>query len=242
DDRGARAARHGLRADLRRRRLHRRVLRDPRAPARLRPPRSGRSLQAQLWTASRHARRARAGARRDRGDDGRGSPKRAGGHPHARCRRPGRRRGGERPPERPPRLVGANAPIADGQRHAAALHRRADLRLRLRVQRLPPRGPGPDARGDRQAEVHEGARALGLVRLTLHVLAGFWPQPIQWIGVALGIVCTLVATALGAYGVGYWINESNFPGPLFGGVLVLYVLGIQGFILALIGEYLGRIQ
>jgi undecaprenyl-phosphate 4-deoxy-4-formamido-L-arabinose transferase len=83
---------------------------------------------------------------------------------------------------------------------------------------------------------------LRLVRLMLHVLAGFWPQPIQWFGVALGIVCTLVATALGIYGAGYWISESNFPGPLFGGVLVLFVLGIQGFILALIGEYLGRIQ
>ena len=30
--------------------------------------------------------------------------------------------------------------------------------------------------------------------------------------------------------------------PLFGGVAVLFVLGIQGFILALVGEYLGRIQ
>ena len=40
----------------------------------------------------------------------------------------------------------------------------------------------------------------------------------------------------------FWIDESNFPGPLFGGVAVLSVLGIQGFILALIGEYLGRIQ
>jgi undecaprenyl-phosphate 4-deoxy-4-formamido-L-arabinose transferase len=83
---------------------------------------------------------------------------------------------------------------------------------------------------------------LRLTRLALHVLAGFWPQPIQWIGVALGSVCTLVALALGAYGVGYWIDESNFPGPLFGGVAVLFVLGIQGFILALVGEYLGRIH
>jgi undecaprenyl-phosphate 4-deoxy-4-formamido-L-arabinose transferase len=83
---------------------------------------------------------------------------------------------------------------------------------------------------------------LRLTRLALHVLAGFWPQPIQWIGVALGVVCTLVALALGAYGVGYWIDESNFPGPLFGGVAVLFVLGIQGFILALVGEYLGRIH
>jgi undecaprenyl-phosphate 4-deoxy-4-formamido-L-arabinose transferase len=83
---------------------------------------------------------------------------------------------------------------------------------------------------------------LRLTRLALHVLAGFWPQPIQWIGVALGVVCTLLALALGGYGVGYWIEHSNFPGPLFGGVAVLFVLGVQGFILALVGEYLGRIQ
>jgi undecaprenyl-phosphate 4-deoxy-4-formamido-L-arabinose transferase len=83
---------------------------------------------------------------------------------------------------------------------------------------------------------------LRLTRMALHVLAGFWPQPIQWIGVALGIVCSLLALALGIYGVVYWIDKANFPGPLFGGVAVLFVLGIQGFILALIGEYLGRIQ
>ncbi len=81
-----------------------------------------------------------------------------------------------------------------------------------------------------------------LVRLALHVLAGFWPQPIQWVGVGLGIICTLLATGLGAYGIAFWIDEANFPGPLFGGVAVLFVLGIQGFILALVGEYLGRIQ
>ncbi|MDQ3875079.1 MAG: glycosyltransferase [Actinomycetota bacterium] len=83
---------------------------------------------------------------------------------------------------------------------------------------------------------------LRLTRLALHVLAGFWPQPIQWIGIALGVVCTLVATALGGYAVFYWIDHANFPGPLFGGVAILFVLGIQGFILALVGEYLGRIQ
>jgi undecaprenyl-phosphate 4-deoxy-4-formamido-L-arabinose transferase len=83
---------------------------------------------------------------------------------------------------------------------------------------------------------------LRLTRLALHVLAGFWPQPIQWAGVALGTVCSLAAAALAIYGVVFWISESNFPGPLFGGTLVLFVLGIQGFILALVGEYLGRIQ
>src|SRR5436189_1810041 len=82
---------------------------------------------------------------------------------------------------------------------------------------------------------------LRLTRMALPVLAGFWPQPIQWIGVALGVVCALLAIALGAYGVVYWIDKANFPGPLFGGVAVLFVLGIQGFRLALIGEYLGRI-
>jgi undecaprenyl-phosphate 4-deoxy-4-formamido-L-arabinose transferase len=83
---------------------------------------------------------------------------------------------------------------------------------------------------------------LRLTRLALHVLAGFWPQPIQWIGIALGVLCTTAALALGIYGVVFWIDESNFPGPLFGGVGVIFVLGMQGFILALVGEYLARIQ
>jgi undecaprenyl-phosphate 4-deoxy-4-formamido-L-arabinose transferase len=83
---------------------------------------------------------------------------------------------------------------------------------------------------------------LRLTRLALHVLAGFWPQPIQWIGVGLGIICTLSATGLGIYGVVYWIAERDFPGPLFGGTGIIFVLGIQGFVLALVGEYLGRIQ
>ncbi|HEY6017249.1 MAG TPA: glycosyltransferase family 2 protein [Gaiellaceae bacterium] len=83
---------------------------------------------------------------------------------------------------------------------------------------------------------------LRLTRLALHVLAGFWPQPIQWIGMGMGVVCSLLAAGLGAYGVVYWISENNFPGPLFGGTGIIFVLGIQGFILALVGEYLGRIQ
>jgi undecaprenyl-phosphate 4-deoxy-4-formamido-L-arabinose transferase len=83
---------------------------------------------------------------------------------------------------------------------------------------------------------------LRLTRLALHVLAGFWPQPIQWAGVVLGVVCAFAATVLGVYGVAYWISTSNFPGPLFLGAAVIFVLGVQGFVLALVGEYLGRIQ
>ncbi len=37
-------------------------------------------------------------------------------------------------------------------------------------------------------------------------------------------------------------SNSNFPGPLFAGAGIVLVLGIQGFVLALIGESLGRIQ
>jgi undecaprenyl-phosphate 4-deoxy-4-formamido-L-arabinose transferase len=100
-----------------------------------------------------------------------------------------------------------------------------------------------------EVDVSHAAAASGsryspirLVRLALHVVAGFWPQPVQWIGVTLGLVCTLAAVALGAYGVGYWISQSNFPGPLFAGAGIVLVLGVQGFVLALIGESLGRIQ
>jgi undecaprenyl-phosphate 4-deoxy-4-formamido-L-arabinose transferase len=81
-----------------------------------------------------------------------------------------------------------------------------------------------------------------LIRLALHVVAGFWPQPVQWIGVTLGLVCSLVAAATGIYGIVYWIARSNFPGPLFAGTGIVLVLGVQGFVLALIGESLGRIQ
>ena len=94
------------------------------------------------------------------------------------------------------------------------------------------------------APARSGSRysPLRLTRLALHVVAGFWPQPVQWIGVTLGLVCTLAAGALGIYGVVYWIANSNFPGPLFAGAGIVLVLGIQGFVLALIGESLGRVQ
>jgi len=100
-----------------------------------------------------------------------------------------------------------------------------------------------------EVDVSHAARAgtsryspLRLTRLALHVLAGFWPQPIQVTGIALGSICAVSAVGVGAYGIVFWIDHSNFPGPLFGGVVLLVVLSFQGFILALIGEYLGRIQ
>jgi len=81
-----------------------------------------------------------------------------------------------------------------------------------------------------------------LLRLALHVMAGFWPQPIQWAGVIIGVVCGLLAVAVGVWGIAFWVVEGDFPGLLFLGGLVLGVLAVQGFILALVGEYLARIQ
>jgi len=83
---------------------------------------------------------------------------------------------------------------------------------------------------------------LRLTRLALHVLAGFWPQPIQWAGVIIGIICGGLALAVAAWASLFWVVHNNFPGQLYLGCLVLGVLAVQGFILALVGEYLGRIQ
>lgn len=81
-----------------------------------------------------------------------------------------------------------------------------------------------------------------LVKLALHVLTGFWPQLVQWVGAALGILGILVAVAVGIWGTVFWIDHDNFPGPLMLGGLVFFVLGLQGFLMAVLGEYLQRIQ
>src|SRR5262249_34318874 len=83
---------------------------------------------------------------------------------------------------------------------------------------------------------------LRLTRVALHVLAGFWPKPIQWIGVIMGVLCVVAATGLGIYGVVSWTDRPTFPGPPLRGTLVLFLPAMQGFILALVGESLGRTQ
>jgi undecaprenyl-phosphate 4-deoxy-4-formamido-L-arabinose transferase len=83
---------------------------------------------------------------------------------------------------------------------------------------------------------------LRLTRLALHVLAGFWPQPIQWAGILLGVLCGTLSLVVGVWATVVWILNGDFPGQLYLGGLVLGVLAVQGFILALVGEYLGRIQ
>jgi undecaprenyl-phosphate 4-deoxy-4-formamido-L-arabinose transferase len=94
----------------------------------------------------------------------------------------------------------------------------------------------------RQREGRSRYTWLGLIRVALHVIAGFWPQPIQWAGMTVGIGSSLLAVAAWVWGVVVWIAREDFPGQLFLASLALAILGIQGFILALVGEYLGRLQ
>jgi glycosyltransferase involved in cell wall biosynthesis len=105
--------------------------------------------------------------------------------------------------------------------------------------------------GARVAEVElaHAARAdrsryglLALVKLALHVVTGFWAQLVQWVGAALAVIGILTALIVAVWGLVYWVAHHNFPGPLFLGGLVLFVLGLQGFLMAVLGEYLQRIQ
>lgn len=97
-----------------------------------------------------------------------------------------------------------------------------------------------------QHHAREGQRSrystMRLIRLALHVLTGFWPQPIQYAGALMGFVTGLASVALAVYGVIYWLARDNFPGPTLLASLVLLVLSVQGFMLALLGEYVTRIQ
>jgi glycosyltransferase involved in cell wall biosynthesis len=83
---------------------------------------------------------------------------------------------------------------------------------------------------------------VSLVKLALHVLTGFWAQLVQWLGTVLGVLGILTAFGVGLWGMIYWIRNGNFPGPLLLGGLVLFVLGLQGFLMAVVGENLQRIQ
>ncbi len=83
---------------------------------------------------------------------------------------------------------------------------------------------------------------VSLVKLALHVLTGFWAQLVQWLGTVLGVLGILTALGVGIWGVVYWIRYDNFPGPLLLGGLVLFVLGLQGLLMAVLGENLQRIQ
>ncbi len=89
---------------------------------------------------------------------------------------------------------------------------------------------------------HSRYGAFKLVKLALHVLTGFWAQMVQWVGAVLAIGGILTSVVVGSWGLVYWVRHGNFPGPLLLGGLVLFVLGLQGFLMAVLGEHLSRIQ
>ena len=84
--------------------------------------------------------------------------------------------------------------------------------------------------------------AMALAKMTLHVLTGFWPGLIQWVGTLMGIVGILASVVVTIWGIDIWVAHDNFPGRTFLGGLVLFMLGLQGLLLAAVGEYLQRIQ
>jgi undecaprenyl-phosphate 4-deoxy-4-formamido-L-arabinose transferase len=83
---------------------------------------------------------------------------------------------------------------------------------------------------------------VALVKLALHVLTGFWGQLVQWLGVLVGALGILTGVGVGIWGVVRWIGTGNAPGLLLLGGLVLFVLGLQGLLLAAVGENLQRIR
>ena len=84
---------------------------------------------------------------------------------------------------------------------------------------------------------------LRLTRLALHVLAGFWPQPIQSAGDRCsGSSARSPRSRSASTGSSTGSRTATSRARCFLGALVVAVLGVQGFILALVGEYLGRIQ
>jgi glycosyltransferase involved in cell wall biosynthesis len=98
---------------------------------------------------------------------------------------------------------------------------------------------------DLQHEAREDRSRYGmlkLIKLALHVLTGFWAQMVQWVGAILAIGGILTSGVVAVWGLVFWIRHGNFPGPLLLGGLVLFVLGLQGFLMAVVGEYLSRIQ
>ncbi len=211
----ARSRRPFVRADLRRRRLDRRDVRRARATACGGRPGPRGAPQAELRPARRDARRARPRARRGARDHGRRPPELSGRPAAPRRRGRGRRRRRERHADVAARLVGPDASLSRSSTACCAASRasrsptsaaRSTRTGEARSSRCWARSAGrssrrrscsPAVRASSRFPVEHSPRAgrsryspLRLTRLALHVLAGFWPQPIQWIGVALGVLCT----------------------------------------------------
>ena len=81
-----------------------------------------------------------------------------------------------------------------------------------------------------------------LVRLALHVIAGFWPGLSQRVGLILAVLGILLGAGVGVWGLVDWIQHGSPPGLALLGAAVLFLLGLYGALMAIVGEQLGHIQ
>jgi undecaprenyl-phosphate 4-deoxy-4-formamido-L-arabinose transferase len=85
-------------------------------------------------------------------------------------------------------------------------------------------------------------RPLALVKMGLQVITGFWPGLSQRVGLAVAVVGILSGAGVGVWGLIDWIRHGSPPGLVLLGAAVLFLLGLHGALMAIVGEQLGRIQ
>jgi undecaprenyl-phosphate 4-deoxy-4-formamido-L-arabinose transferase len=85
-------------------------------------------------------------------------------------------------------------------------------------------------------------RAPALVKMGLQVITGFWPGLSQRVGLSVAVVGILSGAGVGVWGLVDWIRHGDPPGLALLGAAVLFLLGLHGALMAIVGEQLGRIQ
>jgi undecaprenyl-phosphate 4-deoxy-4-formamido-L-arabinose transferase len=85
-------------------------------------------------------------------------------------------------------------------------------------------------------------RPLALVKMGLQVITGFWPGLSQRVGLTVAVLGILLGAGVGVWGLVEWIRHGGPPGLALLGAAVLFLLGLHGALMAIVGEQLGRIQ
>jgi undecaprenyl-phosphate 4-deoxy-4-formamido-L-arabinose transferase len=85
-------------------------------------------------------------------------------------------------------------------------------------------------------------RPFALVKMGLQVITGFWPGLSQRVGLTVAVLGILSGVGVGIWSLIDWIRHGSPPGLALLGAAVLFVLGLHGALMAIVGEQLGRIQ
>jgi undecaprenyl-phosphate 4-deoxy-4-formamido-L-arabinose transferase len=85
-------------------------------------------------------------------------------------------------------------------------------------------------------------RPLALIKMGLQVITGFWPGLSQRVGLTVAVLGILLGAGVGVWGLVEWIRHGSPPGLALLGAAVLFLLGLHGALMAIVGEQLGRIQ